>query len=123
MQCKKVELIGVTALLLLTSVVANANDSVCAIERQPRDFDKHNVTLEGSVTDLNETTSRKGNDYTTFRLKDPSGCRVKIFKWGHPAISDGEQVWVEGKFETETHNGPYIFYNEVRAEKIAPASH
>jgi hypothetical protein len=105
------------------ALVANANDSVCAIERQPRDFDKHNVTLEGSVTDLNETTSRKGNDYTTFRLKDPSGCRVKIFKWGHPAISDGEQVWVEGKFETETHNGPYIFYNEVRAEKIAPASH
>jgi hypothetical protein len=89
MQCKKVELIGVTALLLLISGCANANDSVCAIERQPRDFDNQNVTLEGSVTALNETTSRKGNDYTTFRLQDPSGCgALKIFKWGHPAMSN-----------------------------------
>lgn len=113
MQCKKVELIGVTALLLLTSSCASANDSACAIERQPRDFDNQNVTLEGSVTALHETILGKGNKYTTFKLQDPSGCGVKIFTWGHPVISNGCQVRVEGVFETKHHNPPYTFYNEV----------
>jgi hypothetical protein len=44
------------------------------------------VALDGVVTSLRETASQRGNDYTTFELKDASGLRaVTIFTWGHPA--------------------------------------
>ena len=120
---QKARLFVATALLLLTSACGNAGD-VCSIVKNPRAFNRQNVTLEGTVTALKETTSPKGNDYTTFKLEDPSGCgTVKIFTWGHPTISDSDQVRVEGVFETEHINPPYIFYNEVQAEKIVPVSH
>lgn len=55
----------------------------------------------------------------TFKLQDPSGCSaVNIFTWGHPALSNGDQVRVDGVFETEHHQGRYTFHNEVEATKV-----
>ena len=71
---------------------------------------------------LKETTSHKGNDYTTFKLQDPSGCgSLNIFSWGHPSLSNGDHVRVEGTFETEHHQGQYTFYNEVEATTVTSA--
>jgi hypothetical protein len=33
------------------------------------------VTLQGTATQLKETTSSRGNDYTTFKLQGPGGMR------------------------------------------------
>ena len=114
-----------TTLWLLGAPVSNAADAgVCAIIAKPAAFDHQSVTLQASVSALKETTSRRGNDYTTFKLQDPSGCgAVTIFIWGHPSLSNGDQVRVEGVFETEHHHGQYTFYNEVQAAKVTPASH
>jgi hypothetical protein len=122
MQRRKTELLaGVTALVLLTSVISNAGEGgVCSIVHNPAAFDHQTVTLQGTATSLKETTSRKGNDYTTFKLQDPSGCgAVTIFTFGHP-ISTGDHVRVEGVFETEHHQGQYVFYNEVNATRVTP---
>ena len=48
----------------------------------PAAFDGQNVTLDGTVTDLKEKRSRKGNDYTTFKLQDCGA--VNIFTWVTP---------------------------------------
>jgi hypothetical protein len=113
-------LVGATTLVLLMSVAANGADvAICSIVDKPTSFDHQNVTLQGTALGVKETTSHRGNDYTTFKLQDPSGCgAVNIFTWGHPALSNGDQVGVDGVFETEHHQGRYTFYNEVEATKV-----
>jgi hypothetical protein len=87
----------------------------------PTNFDHQTVVLEGTAAAVRETTSRKGNDYTTFKLQGPGGCgAVNIFAWGHPALASGDHVCVRGVFETEHYQGGYKFYNEVEAVKVAP---
>jgi hypothetical protein len=94
---------------------------VCAIVAKPADFDHQTVSLQGTATALKETTSRRGNDYTTFNLNDASGCgAVKVFTWGHAAMSNGDQVRVEGVFEAVHRVRQYTFHNEVEATKVTP---
>jgi hypothetical protein len=118
--CKARLLVGATTLGLLTSVAVNgANIAICSIVDKPTSFDHQNVTLQGTALGVKETTSHRGNDYTTFKLQDPSGCgAVNIFTWGHPALSNGDQVCVDEVFETEHHQGRYTFHNEVEATKV-----
>jgi hypothetical protein len=112
------------ALLTLIAKVNAGEVGVCAIVANPGSFDHQTIALKGTVTSLKETTSRRGNDYTTFKLQDPTGCgAVSIFTWGHPTLSNSDQVRVDGTFETEHHQGHYTFYNEVQATKITAVPH
>jgi hypothetical protein len=45
--------------------VGNAAD----VPSAQTNFDRQNVSLEGTVASLKETTSRRGNDYSTFKLE------------------------------------------------------
>jgi hypothetical protein len=121
MQPMKAGLAGATTLALLSffAFVSAAEVGVCAIVAKPADFNHQTVTLQGTATALKETTSHRGNDYTTFKIQDPSGCgAVSVFTWGHAAMSNGDHVRVEGVFETEHHQGRYTFYNEIEATKV-----
>jgi hypothetical protein len=118
-------LAGATAGLLICSITANAGEvGVCSLATNRASLDHQNVTLQGTAIDVKETTSRRGNDYTTFKLQDATNgsCTVNIFTWGHPTLTSGDHVRVEGVFETEHHQGRYTFYNEVEATKVAPVS-
>jgi hypothetical protein len=84
--CKARLLVGAPTLGLLTSVAANgaADIALCSIVEKPANFNQQSVTLQGTALGVKETTSHRGNDYTTFKLQDPSGCgAVNIFTWGH----------------------------------------
>lgn len=116
-------LAGLTAAALtLWSGITNAAEAtICQLVAKPASFDHQNVTVQGSVAALRETTSRAGNDYTTFKLQDQGGsCAISIFTCGHPALSNNDHVRVDGVFETEHHQGRYTFYNEVEATKVTP---
>jgi RecJ-like exonuclease len=114
----------ILALLWSFTIATAAEVGVCAIVDKPASFNHQTVTLQGIVTALKETTSRRGNDYTTFKLQDPSGCgAVSIFAWGHPTVNNGDRVHVDGVFETEHHQGHYTFYNEIEATKVTAAPH
>jgi hypothetical protein len=116
-----IRLSGAVIVAISTSLAAaNAADvGVCSIVAKPANFDHQTVTLQGTATALRETTSHRGNDYSTFKLEDLSGCgAVTVFTWGHPTMSNGDHVRVEGVFETEHHQGRYTFYNEIEASKI-----
>jgi hypothetical protein len=111
--------------LLVCLIAANAGEvGVCSLATNRANFDHQSVTLQGTAIEVKETTSRRGNSYTTFKLQDSttSSCAVSIFTWGHPALTNGANVRVEGVFETEHHQGRYTFYNEVQATKVAPVS-
>jgi hypothetical protein len=111
-----------SVLLLLTPVAGNATEvSIHSIVTNPPSFDHQTVTLQGTAAAVKETTSRRGNDYTTFKLQDPtSGDSISIFTWGHPTLTSGDHVRVDGTFEKVHHQGQYTFYNEVEATKVTP---
>jgi hypothetical protein len=110
----------VVGLVLSASATCNAaDDAICSIVGKPQDFNHTSVTLKGTPVNVKETTSQRGNDYTTFKLQDSAGCAVTIFTWGHPSLSACDQVGVEGVFETEHHQGRYTFYNEIQAAKVS----
>jgi hypothetical protein len=104
--------------LLLSSLSYAAETPVCAIAHSPTGFDHRAVSLIGRVTSLRQTTSQRGNDYSTFKLSDTGGCEVLVFTWGHPAIHDDEQARVDGDFEIEHHVGRYTFHNEIIAKSV-----
>jgi hypothetical protein len=107
-------------LVVSTSATCTAADeAICSMARKPQEFDHKSVALKGTAVNVKETTSRRGNDYTTFKLQDSAGCAVSIFTWGHPTSSTCDQVGVEGVFETEHHQGRYTFYNEIEATKVS----
>lgn len=117
------KLVPAMILILLAPFSAHAADlAICSITQNPQSFDHRTVALQGVATRVKETTSRRGNDYSTFELESRDGCALKIFTWGHPALSAGSQVRVEGEFKTEHHEGQYTFYNELQATKVTPIS-
>lgn len=114
--------VGVALLVLFWCSAIRATEvAVHSIVATPAKFDHQQVSLEGNVVDLKETTSHARNDYTTFKLQDTSGSALTIFIWGHPALANGECVRVDGVFETEHHAGQYTFYNEVEATHVTPS--
>ena len=58
-----------------TSVAANGADiALCSIVEKPANFNHQSVTLQGTALGVKETTSHRGNDYTTFKLQDPAAA-------------------------------------------------
>ena len=125
MQFTKTGLIGQAAILALLASGASADAAdvaICSLVAKPFNFDRQVITLQGTAGDVKRKTSRRGNDYTLFKLQGPGGCgTVDVFIWGHPKLSDGDHVRVEGVFETVHHQDQLVFYNQVEATKIFPA--
>ena len=93
-------LVATTALLLVSFLISRATEvTVHAIAANPRSVDHRSVALQGFATAVTETTSHRGNAYTTFKLRDANGGdAVSIFSWGHPALRDGDHIRVDGVF-------------------------
>jgi hypothetical protein len=125
MQRRKAVVIGQAATLALLASVASldaAEVAICSLVAKPSSFDRQVITFQGTATAVKKTTSRRGNDYTLFKLQGPGGCgTVDVFIWGHPKLSDGDRVRVEGVFETVHHQDQLVFYNQIEATKVVPA--
>jgi hypothetical protein len=97
---------------------ALARDRIGDILARLDAFDGREVVLEGKASAVDPRTSRRGNDYFTFRLSDETGASMKVFSWGKPAIVPGDRVEVRGRFQKERRVGRYTFTNEVEASRI-----
>jgi len=95
---------------------AFAADSIAAIVANPATYDGKTVDVRGVVTGLREKTSRKGNDYDTFKICSTTCLSVFIF--GRPAITDGKPAAVHGIFRGKHSVGAYTYYNEIEADNV-----
>ena len=109
---------AVAFLAIGLAVPAMARDRIGDIVARPEAFDGREVVLEGKASALDPRTSRRGNDYFTFRLSDEAGSSLKVFSWGKPAILPGDRVEVRGRFQRERRVGRYVFTNEIEASRI-----
>ncbi len=103
---------------LLDPALALARDRIGDILARPETFDRREVVLIGKASALDPRTSRRGNDYFTFRLADETGAFLRVFSWGKPAMAPGDRVEVQGRFQKERRVGRYTFTNEVEAVRI-----
>jgi hypothetical protein len=88
-----------------------------AILSAPERYDKQTVTLSGSVRNLSQRMSQRGNAYYTFDLQDITG-RMRVFSFGQASCPEGRQATVDGTFEMVKSVGGYTFYNEVTASRV-----
>ncbi|MFI5338757.1 MAG: hypothetical protein ACHQ7N_02835 [Candidatus Methylomirabilales bacterium] len=100
------------------AVPALARDRIGDVLARPEAFDGREVVLEGKASGVDPRTSRRGNDYFTFRLSDETGTSLKVFSWGKPAIAPGDRVEVHGRFQRERRVGRYVFTDEVEASRV-----
>ena len=121
---RKIGVIGRAATLALLTSGAGADAAevaICSLVTKPANFDRQAVTFQGTATAVKKTTSRRGNDYTLFKLQGPRDCgTVDVFMWGHPRLGNGDHIRVEGVFESVHHQDRSVFYNQVEATKIVP---
>ena len=100
------------------SPVSKSTSLIARLLDDPEGWDGEVVMVSGKVIDLEHRRSRGGNLYSTFSVADQAGSWLKVFRWGHPRIEDGDQVEVEGVFKKEKRVGKYTFYNELEAERV-----
>jgi len=88
MRRRKIGVIGRAATLALLASGAGsdaAEVAICSLVTKPANFDRQAVTFQGTATAVKKTTSRRGNDYTLFKLQGPRDCgTIDVFMWGNP---------------------------------------
>jgi hypothetical protein len=88
-----------------------------ALPFDPIAYDRQRVRLEGAVTSLDSTISRRGNPYYFFVLDTGRGS-VVVFKFGSPTCGEGRRVTVDGVFRHVSQRGDRTFTNEIDAESV-----
>ncbi len=91
-----------------------AATKIADILANPTAFDGQHLTVSGTIAQLAEKTSRRGNDYSTFDLCD-TAC-LHIYIRSHPKIADGQALTVSGKFYADRKVGSFDITNELEAD-------
>ena len=92
--------------------------SVQVILSNPERYAGHEVTLQGKAYKIKPRTSKSGNDYTAFRLKDNSGKSINILSRGYPLLAEGQKVIVTGIYRKTERIGRHTFHGVVDARNI-----
>jgi hypothetical protein len=103
------------ALLAASPAPSSSPTRIADILATPASFDGQHLTVNGTVQQLSERTSRRGNDYATFDLCDAS-C-IHVYSYGHPKIANGQTLTVNGKFFAVKRVGSAEFKNEIDADE------
>jgi hypothetical protein len=90
--------------------------SPSAILANPDRFDGQAVTIQGTVTNLRETVSRRCNPYYTFDLSDGTRA-IRVFSFEKAACRVGVAT-VEGTFEKVKQVGRLTFHNKITATQV-----
>lgn len=98
------------------SAAASAPTQVAAVLANPVSFDGQHLTISGTVAKLAEKTSKRGNDYSTFDLCDGTSC-IHVYSYGHPKLTNGQALTVNGRFFADKHVGSLDFKNEIDADE------
>lgn len=92
--------------------------SVKEVISNPESFEGKKISVEGAVSKFRYTTSRSGKPYTIFRIIDPEGNTLGIYKKGKVSLSKGKYVRVYGKFRMKKEYFVFRFKNIIKAKRI-----
>lgn len=106
-------------LLALPAVVFAAEAvSVKELLKDAKNYDKKEVTVSGAVLEFKQRTSRVGNKYFTFKLKEGDQT-INVYSQGafDGELKDEAKVEVTGIYTVEKKLGDLVFKNEIDCTK------
>ena len=102
---------------LVPSAVAARDQSPTEILAQPERFNEQNVVIAGTVSNVRELVSARGNPYFIFDVDD--GLRaLSVVQFGTSGCEAGHHAIVEGQFLKVRRQGSETFWNQVRAYRV-----
>ncbi len=107
---------SILCLLLITSTT-NAQAikaTIGDILSNPDKYDGQMVQVDAKVFLPHFKTSKKGNEYTTFKLES-DGKFISVYSFGTLSINGGDMVRVIGTYQKVKKVGRYTFRNEIDA--------
>lgn len=110
--------LGLVGLTILGPLAAAARDrSPSEILASPDVFDGRPLVIAGTIANLREQLSTRGNAYYVFDLED--GRRsIRVLAYGNTACQAGAYATVEGRFRRVKRQGAETVYNEVEAYRV-----
>lgn len=106
--------VGILLAFVVVRPAIERDTSISTILQNPDSFDGQTVTLRGTVTNLRETVSRRGNPYYTYDLRQGDQT-IRVFSFGKAPCSKEEAATVEGRFTKIKRVSGRTFYNEIEA--------
>jgi hypothetical protein len=112
--------------IFLVSTIVLGGFSICpAVEttvekiiNNSDSYDGQEISVTGTVSNLNFRSLEVGNNYTTFMLASKSGGRIKVFAWGKLKLQPGQKVQVTGVYRKVWTTARRYFYNQVVASEV-----
>lgn len=73
--------------------------------------------IAGTIGNLREQVSKRGNPYYVFDLDDGKRT-IRVVSFGPTLCTAGAYATVEGRFRKVKRQGPETVYNEVEAYRV-----
>jgi hypothetical protein len=81
-------------------------------------YDRKQVSVKGTVSNLKFKTANVKDDYTTFILVGEKGGRINVFFWGSLKLKAGQKVQVTGVYRKVRRTTQRNYYNEIEASEV-----
>jgi hypothetical protein len=109
---------GVTLLLLITPTAIAARDrSPTEVLNAPGRFDGQTIVLAGTISNVKERESSRGQRYYLFDVDD--GIRaINVMKMGMLPCGAGGYAVVEGSFQRLREFDKETFRNQIKASRV-----
>jgi hypothetical protein len=78
-----------------------------------------NIEINGVIYGVSFRTSKKGNEYTTFKIKTEDNAIYSCYSPKWLSIKNNEILRLNGKYYKTKHVGRYTFYNELDVENFS----
>ena len=116
--CRTIVLGSVTFLLLVTPTVIAARDrSPTEVLNAPGRFDGQTIVLAGTISNVKERQSTRGQRYYLFDVDD--GIRaISVMKVGTLSCGVGGYAVVEGSFQRLREFDKETYRNQIKASRV-----
>ena len=101
------------------SVHATILTEMAEILEHPEQYDRQDVTVTGTVADIQSTTNQYGQPVYGFLLQNQAGT-IRVISRGQAEVRDGDVVIVEGTFSRPRQVGRTVVDGQIKALSVRP---
>jgi len=111
---------GLSATIAQTpSAQATSLIEMAEILQHPEQYDRQDVSVTGTVADIQSATNQYGQPVYGFVLQNQAGT-IRVISRGHPEVREGDVVIVEGTFSRPRQVGRTVVDSQIKALSVRP---
>jgi len=89
------------------------------ILEHPEQYDRQDVTVTGTVADIQSATNQYGQPVYGFLLQNQAGT-IRVISQGQAEVREGDVVIVEGRFSRPRQVGRTVVDGQIKALSVRP---